>query len=100
MNRREPPCCTYVRRWTTPGFRALLTSSCQRSGASVQLFLNEGGFFRKFGLQRAFKGRGGFALLQRRDGIHRRAVLCHHEMKMWTGGKTRLADQPNQLPLL
>src|SRR5881628_1718911 len=100
MGRREPPCCTYVRRWTTTGFRALLMSSCQRLGASVQLFLNEGGLFHKFGLQCAIKGRGGFALLQSRDGIQRRAVLCHHEMKMRAGSKARLSDQPNEIPLL
>src|SRR5205809_36597 len=100
MSRREPPCCTYVRRWTTTGFRALLTSSCQRLGASVQLFLNEGDLFHKFGLQRAIKRRRGFPLLQSRYGIQRRAVLCHHEMKMRTGGKACLSDQPNPLPLL
>src|SRR5207247_4464098 len=84
----------------TTGFRALLTSNCERLGATGQLFLYEGDLFHKFGLQRAIKRRREFTLLQSRDGIHRRAVLCHHEMKMRTGGKACLSDQPDQLPLL
>jgi hypothetical protein len=54
---------------------------------------------RELGFKFSLDWRSGFAFFESRNRINGRPVLRHHEMKMWTGCETGLADKADKLTL-